>query len=136
MNKSIKPSEHSLEEFIQKFPDQGPLVMLNLLKFRERASYPESMAIEAMTGREAYKLYSRSVAPILESIGARVIWMGQAHAAVIAPDAESWEEVFLVEYPSKAAFLQMIASQAYKNIVMHRMAALDDSRLIATTPTK
>lgn len=45
-----------------------------------------------------------------------------------------WDDVILVEYPSKDTFLQMIASRAYKNIVGHRIAALEDSRLIATTP--
>jgi uncharacterized protein (DUF1330 family) len=134
MERSIQPSARSIEKFMQKVPAQGPLVMLNLLKYREYADYPEAGDTQSVTGREAYERYRRGVVPILQNIGARMLWMGQAHASLIAPESETWDDAFLVHYPSKEAFLRMIASREYKDIVMHRMAALEDSRLIATTP--
>ena len=46
---------------------------------------------------------------------------------------ERWDEILLVEYPSAAAFAAMVTSPEYKAIVFHRTAALEDSRLVATT---
>jgi hypothetical protein len=56
--------------------------------------------------------------------------MGRARAALIAPEGESWDEVVLVHYPSRRAFLRMVQSDAYRAIVHHRTAALADSRLV------
>jgi uncharacterized protein (DUF1330 family) len=134
MEKSVQPSARSIEEFMQKVPAEGPLVMLNLLRYREHADYPDASDAQLRTGREAYERYRKAVIPILKNMGARMLWMGQVHASLIAPDAELWDDAFLVQYPSKEAFLRMIASREYKDILVHRMAALEDSRLIATTP--
>lgn len=43
-------------------------------------------------------------------------------------------DVLLVRYPSRAALLGMIASDACRAIGHHRAAALEDSRLIALAP--
>lgn len=76
MEKCIEPSELSLEVFMQKLPAHAPVVMLNLLKYRESASYPESRNTDIKTGREAYRLYTECVTPTLQSLGARIVWAG------------------------------------------------------------
>jgi uncharacterized protein (DUF1330 family) len=63
-----------------------------------------------------------------------VLWAGEGLLPVIAPEGEAWDEVLLVQYPSRAAFLQMIARPDYQAAVPHRRAALLDSRLLATRP--
>jgi len=63
-----------------------------------------------------------------------VIWQGDAKHAFIAPPDEQWDEVLLVEYPSKDAFLAMLKSPGYQAITFHRTAALEDARLIVTVP--
>jgi uncharacterized protein (DUF1330 family) len=60
-----------------------------------------------------------------------VLFIGAALATVIGPEAERWDEIFLVQYPSRRAFVDMIASTQYRSIAFHRSAALQDSRLIA-----
>ena len=48
-----------------------------------------------------------------------------------------WDEIILVEYPSRMAFEQMISSSEYQVDVIHRTAALEDSRLfVATLPQR
>jgi uncharacterized protein (DUF1330 family) len=110
--------------------------MLNLLKFRERADYPPGVSPSALggevTGAKAYSRYSRAVIPLVFEVGGQPIWMGKGRASVIAPAGESWDEVVLVYYPSRRAFLRMVTSPAYQEIMYHRTAALADSRLIET----
>lgn len=132
----VNPTVAHIEAFERATPDSKPIVMVNLLKFRERAEYSESGAIgaigEAGTGREAYARYSKAVMPLLWEVGGQPLWMGKARATVIAPDGESWDEVLLVHYPSRSAFLRMVKSEPYQAIIHHRTAALADSRLIET----
>ncbi|MFZ2309350.1 MAG: DUF1330 domain-containing protein [Rhodoferax sp.] len=124
---AIDPTRESFKQLFEKVPAQGPVVMLNLLAFHAVATDGKR------TGRQAYADYSKAVAPLLARVGGRVQWFADAHHALIAPPGESWDEVLLVEYPSREAFVSMIQSQDYAAIVHHRTAALRDSRLIATT---
>ncbi|WP_111495504.1 MULTISPECIES: DUF1330 domain-containing protein [Marinobacter] len=131
---SIHPSRDRLESLVQRFSPEEPVVMLNLLRFREEASYAEETDERPCSGREAYARYSKLALGQLARVGARPEWMGQAMAPVIAPHDEDWDEVLLVRYPSAQAFLNMVAAPEYRAIVHHRTAALADSRLIAMRP--
>jgi uncharacterized protein (DUF1330 family) len=127
---AIDPSRASLARFVAEVPAEQPLSMLNLLRFRQQAAYPEPSAMPC-SGRGAYAEYTRQVLPLLQGVGGQPFWLGQVHCALIAPAGEEWDEVLLVQYPNKQAFLQMIQSPAYRAIVHHRTAALADSRLLA-----
>lgn len=129
---SINPSRASLEQLAQSLPKDKPVTMLNLLRFNDEARYPADSGETSCSGREAYARYSRVALEKLKAIGARPVWMADAFASVIAPDGEQWDEVLLVEYPSGAAFLQMLGMPDYQAATIHRTAALADSRLIAT----
>lgn len=133
--RSIDPTRESVKLLVEKVPEGIPVVMLNLLRFRELANYPAESSEPSRSGREAYALYARLVEPILAGVGGRMIWRADARHALIAPDAEAWDEVLLVEYPSRDAFLTMLRLPEYRAITMHRTAALEDARLIATTAT-
>ncbi len=130
---SLSPSRESFAHFVSAVPADTPIVMLNLLRFNAQAQYPQGSTESATTGRAAYAEYSRLITPLLAAAGAQVLWLGRAHSALIAPAGETWDEVLLVRYPDKQAFAQMTSSAAYLAIVHHRMAALADSRLVATT---
>jgi uncharacterized protein (DUF1330 family) len=110
-----------------------PVVMINLLRFRERAVYPEGSAAEEATGLQAYARYGAATLPLIGVHGGRIVSSGRADFAVIAPPGEEWDRVILVEYPTKQAFVDMIGSAEYQAVAHHRTAALADSRLIATT---
>jgi uncharacterized protein (DUF1330 family) len=98
----------------------GPVVMLNLLRFRPG------------TGRERYAEYGRAMRPLLAAAGARIVWHGRADSVVIGDDdADGWDDVVLVEYPSRSTFLSVVRSPEYREIGKLRSAALVDSRLIA-----
>jgi len=129
---SIEPTREQLAHLLQDVEDGKPIVMINLLRFRERADYSHGLAGDPCSGREAYDRYGMAVLPLLQGVGGRIRWRGEAKLVVIGPSGESWDEAILVEYPSRSAFVSMVTSDAYQEISGHRTAALADSRLIAT----
>ncbi|HYA35475.1 MAG TPA: DUF1330 domain-containing protein [Candidatus Binataceae bacterium] len=101
--------------------DPSKVVMLNLLKFK-----PDG-------GVESYRKYVEHVTPILQNIGARVVYAGPVTEVVIGnPD---WDAILLVEYPSRKAFIGMVTSPEYQAIHHFRDEALIRGELHATAPT-
>jgi len=129
---AIHPNEDQLRAFVSEAED-GPIVMINLLRYREQAEYPAGSEEAPCTGQEAYGRYSDAVMPLLEGVGGRPVFVGLARQSLIAPAGEAWDNAILVEYPSRKAFLEMTASPAYQAVAHHRTAALVDSRLIVTS---
>ena len=127
---AIHPTSEQIQTFIDG-PADTPVVMLNLLKFAERAT--GNGASDGMSGRESYGKYGDGVRKLLESKGGRVLWQGKADSVVIGSDADDWDTVILVEYPSRQAFLEMTSSDEYREVGKSRTSALADSRLIAMT---
>ena len=123
------PTQEDLKKILQETPKDQPVVMLNLLRFRDRAEYQD--ASEACSGRDAYKRYMKEAAACVKAVGAEVIWSGRSVGSLIAPPDETWDQVLLVRYPSTDAFLAMIEDPDYKGVLKHRTAALEDSRLVA-----
>ena len=130
--RTVEPSPERLQGLLAKLDDATPLVMINLLRYRERAQYPAGAGADPCSGREAYQRYAAVALQKVASVGGRLVWMGRVAASVIAPEGEEWHDAVLVEYPSRKAFLAMIALPDYQAAVLHRTAALEDSRLIAT----
>ena len=127
---SIAPRPNQMQEVIAAVPKGVPVVMLNMLRFRKTAAYPDGRP--AISGREAYAKYSAEAAQHVARVGGSLIWFGEAQGSVIGPPDEYWDHIFLVRYPSIEKFVEMISSAAYQSIVVHRSSALKDSRLIVT----
>lgn len=130
MMKTINPDPEKLPDILAGIPAGTPVVMVNLLRFRDVAMYKGQPA--TYSGREAYRLYSEFTLPKLAAIGADVIFLGKAKGSLIAPPDEHWDEVLLVRYPSIQVFADMLASPDYREATRHRTAAIEDSRLVAT----
>ena len=110
----------------------GPVHMLNLVRLRDKARYSYCREV---TGAEAYAAYGRESAPIFHAVGGRIVWRGSFELMLIGPqDAEQWDLCFIAEYPSVDAFVSMVKNPDYQKAVIHRQAAVEDSRLIRTFP--
>ena len=109
----------------------GPIHMLNLVRLREHAAYPDG---REATGAEAYAAYGRESAPVFAGLGGRIVWRGKFELMLIGPEDERWDLCFIAEYPSVAAFVSMIRDPVYREAVKHRQAAVEDSRLIRLQP--
>jgi uncharacterized protein (DUF1330 family) len=110
----------------------GPIHMLNLVRFRASAAYPDGRAV---TGAEAYAAYGRESFPVFSRLGGRIVWRGRFELMLIGPAEETWDECFIAEYPSVAAFVEMIRDPVYRAAVKHRQAAVRDSRLVRLAPS-
>jgi uncharacterized protein (DUF1330 family) len=108
--------------------DSGPIVMLNLLRFKDRADGID--AADGISGRDAYERYGEAVAPHLAGVAGRVLFLADCGDTVIGPADERWDMLVLVRYPSRQAFLEMIADPEYQAVHAHRAAAMQDSRLV------
>jgi hypothetical protein len=89
-------------------PDDGPVVMLNLLRFRKRADYSHAPELEpegGTTGHDAYARYMCEMRSLLEASGGEVLFAGTSAHFLIGPQEELWDYVLLVRQASKAAFL-------------------------------
>ena len=126
---AIGPTEEQIQALVDS-PLDTPVVMLNLLKFAFRAG---GGADGAEAGRDSYARYGERMRSMLEETGARVLFQGRADSVVIGGDADDWDAVILVEYPSRKAFLEMTSSPQYREVSKDRTAGLVDSRLIAMT---
>jgi uncharacterized protein (DUF1330 family) len=127
---SIEPTAKQFERLAAS-EDRGPVIMLNLLRFKERADGID--ASDEITGAEAYGRYAAAVSSYLEEAGGRVLLAAAPQESVIGPEEGEWDLVLVVEYPSRSAFLAMTSDPGYLEVHAHRAAALADSRLIACT---
>ena len=107
--------------------EPGPVVMVNLLKFKERADAPDV----GITGKEAYAKYADAMVALVQENGGRLIWSGRLTGMVIGASDVPFDMVALVEYPSRQAFAQMVQDPRVQAIGVHRAAGLEGQWLIA-----
>lgn len=105
--------------------DEGPVVMINLLKFREQS------ADGVGTGAEAYARYGELAAPFVERHGGSLVFSGRANEHLIGDTDYDWDMVLLVSWPKKQNLLNLAADEDYEKISHHRTNALERSMLIA-----
>lgn len=135
----IEPTPAQGAAFLTNAP-AGAVVMLNLLRFRERADYGRTPRLAPNDGEcsgiDAYAAYAEHAMPLLRAAGGEVLFQGRAEAFIIGPEGEGWDMVILVRYPSAAAFMKFATDPAYLAGVGHRTAALSDSRLLPLSELK
>ena len=129
----LHPSREQLDAF-RALPTGEPIEMLNLLRFAERAHYPEGHGAEPCSGADAYHRYLDAAGKVTARLGLDVIWSATPTLTLIGPAEEEWDMAFIARYPDARAFLAMIADPDYLAATVHRTAALHDSRLIRLAP--
>ena len=132
MMQYVDPTKATFAAFRDNDRD-GPIHMLNLVRFRENAAYPDGRDV---TGAQAYAAYGRESYPVFSKLGGRIVWRGGFELMLIGPEEETWDECFIAEYPSVSAFVEMVRDPVYREAVKHRQAAVIDSRLIRMTPAE
>lgn len=128
----LEPTQESGRAFFSR-QISGSVVMLNLLRFREIADYsaaPELSPSSPITGEEAYRLYMEHTLPHLKKSGGEIVFYGKGGEFLIGPSDERWYAVMLVRQSSMSSFLEFASNQEYLAGIGHRVAALEDSRLL------
>lgn len=117
---ALLPTADQVQEFVE-LPD-NPIVMLNLLRFK------------ADGGADEYAKYAAAIAPILEKVGAKILFSGEAAMCFIG--AADWDFVVLVEYPNPRVLMTMAQSDEYQAIHHHREAGLQGQVNYAVFPAR
>jgi uncharacterized protein (DUF1330 family) len=125
---AIKPNKQQFVELMEA-PDEVPVVMLNLLKFKEKAEGAGG------SGASEYNKYGEEVVQMVEARGGKVLWMGRADQILIGDPTEAWDAVALVQYPSRKDFIEMVSTPEYESAHEHRESGLERTVLIACTET-
>ncbi len=127
----IDPDRAQFDAF-KALPRDTPIEMLNLVRLRDAAAYPQGHALKGkgLSGAEAYASYGRDSGPVLTRVGGSILWRGQFETTLIGPGDEAWDHAFIARYPHAGAFLEMVTDPAYQQAVVHRQAAVLTSRLI------
>lgn len=131
----IDPSPANFAAF-KDLPRDEPIHMLNLLRYRDLAEYPQGHEHhgKGWTGARAYREYGKTSGPIFARVGGTIVWRGTFHTMVTGPEGERWHDGFVAQYPNSGAFFEMIKDAEYQLAVVNRTAALADSRLVRFAP--
>jgi uncharacterized protein (DUF1330 family) len=111
-----------LQQMMEPGP-AGPIFMVNLLKFKERAEYMDGRATD-LTGREAYMLYARAVMELLPRFGGRGVFVADVTFLALGQVEELWDEIAIATYPNRRAMVEMSMSDEWRAMSVHRDAGL------------
>jgi uncharacterized protein (DUF1330 family) len=113
---------------LRELEHQGPLVMLNLMRFRERSLDGDG------SGWDAYLRYSALTVPMIKARGGTLLWTGDAKAVALGrEEGNQWDYVALVYYPDVAAFIDMMTSPEYeRRCDPHRTNGCAEHVIVAT----
>ncbi|WP_260986289.1 DUF1330 domain-containing protein [Bordetella genomosp. 13] len=128
----LEPTQDAGRRFIQR-GIEGPVIMLNLLRFRAVADYSAHPALapaQPISGAQAFDRYVAHTLPLLRDSGGDLMMLGAGGPWLIGPAGERWDLAMLVRQDSVASFLAFAGHREYLCGIGHRTAALEDSRLL------
>lgn len=118
---ALRPNPIQLAEFA--LGDDDPILMVNLLKFKDKAEYEDGRATN-LTGREAYEIYVTETREHLANVGAELILGGEVNRLLLGEVEELWDAFGVARYPSRKAMIAMARNPAYLESEKHRAAGL------------
>ena len=126
----VMPNEEQLKGFLEEGHDE-PIFMVNLLKFKDKAEYPDKRE-NNLTGKEAYAIYGKEVVEHLEKVGGKPIFGGEVTRLMLGEVEDLWDQVAIAMYPNRKAMLTMIQDPDYIKSAQHRVAGLEGQLNIET----
>ena len=130
---ALRPSASQMASFALGKND-APVLMLNLLKFKDRAEYDDGRDTN-VSGRQAYMIYAKEVINHLAKVGAEPVIAGSINRLILGEVEELWDVAAIARYPSKQAMLEMIMDEEYQQSEKHRAAGLAGQLNIEITET-
>jgi len=114
---------------LEALDQQAPVVMVNLMRFRERSLDGDG------SGWDAYLRYSALTVPMIKARGGTLLWTGDAKAIALGPEVgNQWDYLALVYYPTVVAFMDMMTSDDYEQRCdPHRTNGCAEHVIIATS---
>lgn len=119
----VYPSDPKQIAAMMEAGPEGPIFMVNLLKFKEKAEYSDGRQC-SLSGRDAYMIYGREVTALLPKFGGVALFAGDVTHLTLGQADELWDEVAIAVYPSRADLTRMSMSKEWREISVHRHAGL------------
>lgn len=128
-------SREAFETASRVLGEQGPIYMINMVRYRAEADYGDGSDVPPCSGREAYfHRYAPAFAKVAQGEDYSVFWVGNVRGMLTSSSDESWDDVVIVRYSSFPTLRRILEGAAYEaQAAPHRRAALADWRFIATT---
>jgi uncharacterized protein (DUF1330 family) len=108
--------------------NDAPFYMVNFIKFRQFAAYPDGRDA-TLSGREANARYN--ALPIILEIGGRPVFVAGVEQQLLGDDTQ-WDQVAIVLYPSREAFVSMLERPDFQEISVHKDAGVEQSIVLVT----
>jgi uncharacterized protein (DUF1330 family) len=131
MVNALEPTEAQIARFMDG--GDGPVSMLNLLRFRPFAIYPDGRDPE-LSGRDAYFRYAVPMTQLVIEAGGTLDFTGDVQPLLIGKVAEAWHMAAIMTYPSPQTLGEISLSPAFEEIAVHRKAGLEGQLLIPCRP--
>lgn len=119
----VYPTDPKQITEMQDLGPEGPIYMVNLLRFKGHAEYADGRETD-LTGRGAYEIYGKAVAKIIRDFGGHVAFAADVTFLALGQVDDLWDEVAIASYPSRGALLAMSTSDAWREAAVHRHAGL------------
>ena len=127
---AIEPTSEQIKKFLSDKKAGEPVYMLNLLKFKDRATYKSG---ENVSGREAYARYASAFSKLVKDkkIEGGGTWGGNMNSWLIGQGEGEWDAIGIFKYPSAEIMIETVSSDEYRKIHKHRRAGLEGQLLIS-----
>ena len=126
----VTPNEEQINGFLEN-PEIGPISMVNLLKFKDKAVYEDGRDT-SLTGEEAYSLYAVEVINLVQKYGGEFLFAGKVNRLMLGEVEEMWDSIAIAKYPNRKAMFEMTMDPEYQKIHVHRDAGLEGQLNIET----
>lgn len=126
----VTPNEEQINGFLED-PEIGPISMVNLLKYKEKAIYDDGRDTD-LSGEEAYGLYAAEVINLVEKYGGEFLFAGKVNRLMLGEVDEMWDSIAIAKYPNRKAMFEMTMDPEYQKIHVHRDAGLEGQLNIET----
>ena len=126
----VVPNEEQINGFLEN-PEIGPISMVNLLKYKEKAIYDDDRDTD-LSGEEAYGLYAAEVINLVEKYGGEFLFAGKVNRLMLGEVEEMWDSIAIAKYPNRKAMFEMTMDPEYQKIHVHRDAGLEGQLNIET----
>jgi hypothetical protein len=123
-------TEYAMSMAMMSPEDDGPVWMVNLMKYREVADYADGRE-STISGRDADDAYS----PLdsLAAVGAVPVFFGDVDQQLLG-DETTWDRIGVVKYPTRKAFIDMQSLPSFQKSHHHKDAGMESTIVMGSQP--
>lgn len=111
--------------------EDGPIYMVNLMKYHEVAQYTDSEGVgREISGKEADDRYNPT--SVLNKIGADVVFYGDVVSNNKGTD--DWDRIGIVRYTTRKSFIDMQSRSDFGEKHVHKAAGMERTTLVCCRP--